>query len=340
MEQTFLLTGLALVASAVLYRSVWRRRFRDPSARGSGAVRLVGRICGPGPAGESIPAPGSFELEGASFGVVHLDGTADLATGRVMRVGDRVTVDGVPRLVPGPLDETLYREHGRVPGVDATRVTLGGWPRLRWLVPAAAVGAIAVVAIGVARPYWVSPRRLLVERSEQKTRCPERTVRETRIGPDGVLHRCRHQAGHLHGIYAIWSWAGELVERGQWVDGRRDAVRDVILGDGKLRRSTYLEGQLHGPVFVLDQPFGRVSRRRYHAEYVRGRLHGIERGWHANGTRAFVRYYLDGWPRGTWTNWDHQGRVVARGPGSSLLLRAARHGEGEPSHSMEQRDVL
>ena len=62
-------------------------------------------------------------------------------------VGDRVTVDGIPATLRR--EESLYREAGRVPVVEAIRIAGGSWPELRWLrFPLAAGALIFMLSLG------------------------------------------------------------------------------------------------------------------------------------------------------------------------------------------------
>jgi hypothetical protein len=62
-------------------------------------------------------------------------------------VGDRVTIDGIP--TTQVREESLYREAGRVPVVEAVRIAGGCWPELGWLrFPAAAGVVVFLLSLG------------------------------------------------------------------------------------------------------------------------------------------------------------------------------------------------
>ena len=270
-------------------------------------MRLQGRVLGPAHRGAPATGDGrrSFVLQTAD-GARHTIAVEAGVLARPLVLGERITVDGVPGAVPAAVPEELYRQAARVPGIDATRITRGAWPALRRSVPAAAglaaaAGLVLIVGV-VARPSW----QRVVRDSAARTTCPASAKRETRLGPDGVLHRCRDAKGRLHGAFTLWGWSGELLERGNYYRGEREGIHDALVPELEhwvLRRTTFHRGRRHGPTYELVDPETR-QLRRYHAEYVDGQLHGIERSWHDDGSPAFVGHYRCGTPCGRQTYWS------------------------------------
>jgi len=165
------LWGWALLASGAItlvlltYRFIWLERYRFPFRMAAGAVRLRGRVLGQiGEVVYCVDADGEqvtarpFTLECvdeprqlvAPLGAV-LDVRAHrhrrLGRLRGIMVGDRVTIDGIPATLRR--EESLYREAGRVPVVEAIRIAGGSWPELRWLrFPMAAGALIFMLSLG------------------------------------------------------------------------------------------------------------------------------------------------------------------------------------------------
>jgi hypothetical protein len=180
------------------------------------------------------------------------------------------------------------------------------WRPLRGLAPTLSIALLGVVALGLYR----SETEWLLTNTAKVTKCPADTARETVTGPDGIIQRCRNPRGQKHGAYTVWSWSGELVERGNYYEDKRHGIRDLIRDDGGLQRFTYHHGVLHGPSYVTA---GHEGTRRLLVEWIHGKRHGAERHWHDNGVRAFTGYFVHGKPFGTWTYWDRRGRKIAQG---------------------------
>lgn len=287
--------------TAAAYRAWWRRRYGAPPPSASGATRIMGWVRF---VRERADQHRSFELETAA-GARHTVAVDPGVAADAVRVGEWVTVDGIPRAVQRVAAEELYREAACVHGLDATRVTRGAWPALRWSVPVSAgLGALAIVAFAVGQLTIPAGERLVAE-TASKTSCPLGTVRDTRVGPDGVLHRCRDARGRLHGAYTMWDWSGALVERGNYVRDAREGARDVLRRGAAhwiLQRMTYHLGRLHGPSYELLDPEG-AQVKRYHAEFANGVLHGKVRAWNEDGSPDYVGEYRCGHPCGKHTHW-------------------------------------
>ena len=66
---------------------------------------------------------------------------------RGLVAGEAVTIDGVATTLP--TGDGLYRDAGRVQGIEAVRIAGGGWPELRWLrVPLALAVVLCLVSLG------------------------------------------------------------------------------------------------------------------------------------------------------------------------------------------------
>ncbi len=160
-----LLSSGALTLVLLTYRFVWRERYRYPFRMAHSAVRLRGRITGQEGTVVYCTDAGGEELLAQAFTIERPDGPQQLIApqgavldvrtrrhhkmGRLrgIRVGDQVTVDGIPTTLRQ--DESLYRQAGRVPVVEAVRIAGGSWPELCWLrFPAAAGALIFMVSLG------------------------------------------------------------------------------------------------------------------------------------------------------------------------------------------------
>lgn len=310
---TLFASGLVVFAGAVAYRIWWSRRYPQPPM---GLARVRGRVANL--AGDGAGASLNLRRGGGDPVPVRLEPDVHFANKGPLRVGERVTVDGLLRLVPAANAESLYRDQPLVNGLDAVRVARGTWPRLAWLVPAAS--ATALVLCGLAVGVSSTPAQWLIARTADKTVCPRGAGRETIVGPDGVIHRCRDDAGRLHGSFAVWSWSGLAVERGSYWRGALDGTHDVRLADGTLQRATYRRGLLDGPSLLIDDRQGPAQPRR-HTEWAAGAMHGVDRSWHDSGVLASVRYYDHGRPHGTWKFWDADGHKIAEGDAATSQIR-------------------
>ena len=160
-----LLSSGALTLVLLTYRFIWLERYRYPFRMAHSAVRLRGRITGQTGAVVYCTDANGEELLSHPFTLERPDGPAQLVApqgavldvrarrhrqlGRLrgIRVGDRVTIDGIPTTLRQ--DERLYRQAGRVPVVEAVRIAGGSWPELCWLrFPAAAGALIFLVSLG------------------------------------------------------------------------------------------------------------------------------------------------------------------------------------------------
>jgi hypothetical protein len=160
-----LLSSGALTLILVTYRFVWLERYRHPFRMAHNAVRLRGRIAGQEGTVVYCTDAGGEELLSHAFTLERPDGPEQLIApqgavldvrarrhrrrGRLrgIRVGDQVTVDGIPTTLRQ--DDSLYRQAGRVPVVEAVRIAGGSWPELRWLrFPAAAGALVFMVSLG------------------------------------------------------------------------------------------------------------------------------------------------------------------------------------------------
>jgi len=161
-----LLTSGGLGIAFFIYRLIWLERFRHPdNANAKPLMRIHGRVAGkPGTVVYCIGESGQ-QLIAQPFQVVGRNGRRWLVSpngavlavrgyrhksGRVrgLMAGDIVTIDGAATTLSNP-SEGLYREAGRIQGVEAVRIAGGHWPELRWFrVPMAAAALVFLFSLG------------------------------------------------------------------------------------------------------------------------------------------------------------------------------------------------
>ena len=216
-----MVTLIAVLIAALLlslgYHAWWESR--HPPLEVDGLVRLRGRVAGERPGAPAVRRGAKqrqrFALQSpTTTHLVVMGQGIPLVGGSALRVGDGVTVDGLPSVEPA--GETLYRQSAMTPCIDALRLTSGSWPRLRWLplIPLA-----ALLAIGTHHGWLKQQRRELVERAATYAAnmgCPAGA--EAVYGDDDYDFgfTCQLPGGARHGPYALWSWDGTLIERGEY----------------------------------------------------------------------------------------------------------------------------
>jgi hypothetical protein len=160
-----LLTSGGLGIAFFVYRLIWLERFRQPDTTGTKPLmRIHGRVAGrPGTVVYCVGEAGQ-ELIAQPFQVAGSKGQRWLVSpngavlavrgyrhknGRVrgLMAGDIVTIDGATTTLSS--GDSLYRDAGRVQGVEAVRIAGGHWPELRWFrVPMAAAALVFVFSLG------------------------------------------------------------------------------------------------------------------------------------------------------------------------------------------------
>jgi hypothetical protein len=256
---------LALAVSCV-YQWWWHQRYRRAAPLDGQVVRLRGAVAGPEPREPALDQDtpsNAVELiddRGCSR-TIRVDGPVPLVGRRVLRVGDRVTVDGVWTAVAR--DEALYRERGCEWRVDALRLMAGTWPRALWL-PLILLGLALVVGAQLCWAAISTPQGLFAE-TAARLYCPPGTTRHSLAAdPEVFFHLCKDAAGRRHGPYAVWSRLGQLREEGRYQQGKL-ARRVEHLVEGWLQRhARYRDNRL------VDERYQPV-RPRPAADYPRPR---------------------------------------------------------------------
>ena len=140
-----------------IYRVYWHLLYARGPLLGRG-VRVQGRVDLPGEAPEGRPVvfgkarggtlmSGPFLVrQGAELIPVDPEGALLKGWPRRIRLGDRVTVDGVDQAVALP-GERLYREPRLAPGIAAVQVIRGALPRLA--LPTRVLAVIWLVSLGM-----------------------------------------------------------------------------------------------------------------------------------------------------------------------------------------------
>jgi len=150
-----LLLSSMLALGIYIYQLFWRERYRHPSHLEQ-TMRVRGQLCGaPGTVVYCVGEQGQvisqrFELVDArgKHWIVDPGGAVLAIRGyrhrggwvRGVLAGERVTVDGVPTSFHKA--DVLYRESGRISGIEAIRIAGGHWPELRWLRVVRVVGVL------------------------------------------------------------------------------------------------------------------------------------------------------------------------------------------------------
>jgi hypothetical protein len=216
-DVTLLFALVAALLLALGYRAWWNGRHDPPEAERR--VRLRGRVVGAKP---GTPVVRRARQRSQTFALCAQGTTHTVVVGEgipligrsTLRVGDRVTVDGLPGL--DPAGETLYRESAMTPCIDALRLVTGSWPGLRWLplLPLA-----ALLTIGVHHGWLELERRALIARAAayvERMGCPAGTDAAFHDDIDDFTFACVLPGGARHGPYAVWRWDGTLIERGEY----------------------------------------------------------------------------------------------------------------------------
>jgi hypothetical protein len=219
--------SLALGAGAAVYRLFWRARYGCPIS--SSTTRLRGRVAA---------LRGSLlELRaGETDHLVELAGAQPAG----LRRGDRVTVDGLPALVP--VSESLYRFPASRPGLSAVRLVRGTWPRLRFLD---LLLVLALAGVGYSVPKLLN--RPTPGRPEALV-CPP----GTRHGHADHIEWCElerewkpvgAQDAVKHGPWRIWSEAGGIRQTGQFEFGRAEGEWTTFDEKGRAVHERYRDGR-------------------------------------------------------------------------------------------------
>jgi antitoxin component YwqK of YwqJK toxin-antitoxin module len=342
------LTLLATCSALAAYRLVWRRRYGTSNAFDEHLVVLRGQVEGPGqrgtpvlraaPAGEILERR-HFQLRRGRGAPVEIDPTGALLLlrARTIRVGDQVTVHGVPSSVVR--DETLYRQSGLETGVAALRIAAGTWPELRWLnVVMACTGILALLwvasAARVARP--AAPTDVV--------QCPTGTRAaggrpplsdfewcevKRLAGPTGVQDAEKHgpfvawwnvslkrqqglyDRGRPHGEWLTWHPDQKIAAVAHYFRGRLVGEWKSFWKNGKLqeRREYTATEQRHGQWLSFDEG-GRLLLVR---SYTWGKPHGEWVAWYPSGRIHYRQWFKDGLRHGPWRRWHEEGWLLESG---------------------------
>jgi hypothetical protein len=219
--------------AATVYRLFWRSRYGRPFS--SSTTRLRGRVS------RGVEPPGLLEVRAAG-GVCHLVDLSGVLAPR-LRPGDRVTLDGLPALLPSA--EALYRSPACRSGLAALRLARGTWPELRILdlvLVVALVGAGCTLPRVLKRPApldaFVCPPGTRHGSADHIEWCELEREWKAVGGQDAVKHgpwrissdtgglrqRGEFARGQPHGEWTTWHSSGRMAERGQYVEGRRDGL--------------------------------------------------------------------------------------------------------------------
>jgi hypothetical protein len=304
---TFVWSICVLVAALSLLIACFKRqrRFKRAPAVQKRTVRVQGIVSGPGKDRDCVlvldrsPAPADqpqattmaravvFQVRAhgkpVSVRVEDLHATQLLLGWRArLRVGDRVTVDGLPGLAQRP--EAGYRQIASSEVIDALRVCTGtplGWPRL--LVINAVLVVASLWALALLCGAWGPPKAHQITAARHD--CPRGTQQvTTRYRFGGWRHFCLDSQSRLHGPVHLYHASGTLAEQ-----------------------ATMRRGKLHGR-WILKQPSGQV---RVIEHYTNGLRDGLRVVFVRSGALRSVEGYQGDVLHGSAVYWRNQGYLEA-----------------------------
>jgi hypothetical protein len=154
------------------YRLLWTRRYESSAGR---SLRIRGEVIGPGPRGTALhcgTVSGAevfsrpLELRDRRGHTHRVIPGAPVLSGprlrhpwlgelRIVSVGDRITVDGLPS--SRARAESHYREACGEEWLEAVRISRGSWPELRWLRFPAVIAGLLCLTSAIALLFAPSP---------------------------------------------------------------------------------------------------------------------------------------------------------------------------------------
>ncbi len=127
-------------------------------------------------------------------------------------------------------------------------------------------------------------------------------------GSGEILREEYYYLGRLDGTMTEYSEEGEVITRGEYIDGLEDGDWSYVTGDARIEGG-YVEGMRSGlwKYYWIPKEYGVAEVLRFEGRFVEDNPHGQHTYYWDNGKRKDAGEYIMGRKEGDWISYNYDG---------------------------------